>query len=90
MLKKIKGGVTAPLGFAAMGLRVGIKEGNPMKKDMAMIYSATPCVAAGTFTTNQVKAAPVKWDRDIFIVHLLYMQLYVTVVLPMPVQENRV
>ena len=65
MLKKIKGGVTAPLGFAAMGLRVGIKEGNPKKKDMAMIYSATPCVAAGTFTTNQVKAAPVKWDRDI-------------------------
>ena len=48
-----------------MGLRVGIKEGNPKKKDMAMIYSATPCVAAGTFTTNQVKAAPVKWDRDI-------------------------
>ena len=39
MLKKIKGGVTAPLGFAAMGLRVGIKEGNPKKKDMAMIYS---------------------------------------------------
>ena len=31
---------------------------------MAMIYSSTPCVAAGTFTTNQVKAAPVIWDRD--------------------------
>ena len=90
MLKKIKGGVTAPLGFAAMGLRVGIKEGNPKKKDMAMIYSATPCVAAGTFTTNQVKAAPVKWDRDIIYCSPLYMQLYVTVVLPMPVQENRV
>lgn len=64
-MKKIDGGVTAPLGFAAMGLRVGIKEGNPDKKDMAMIYSSTPCVAAGTFTTNQVKAAPVKWDQNI-------------------------
>lgn len=63
-MKKINGGVTAPLGFAAMGLRVGIKEGKADKKDMAMIYSSTPCVAAGTFTTNQVKAAPVIWDRD--------------------------
>ena len=58
-MKKIKGGVTAPKGFAAMGLKAGIKKD---KKDMAMIYSSTPCVAAGTFTTNQVKAAPVKWD----------------------------
>lgn len=57
-MKKIKGGVTTPLGFSAMGLRVGIKEGNIKKKDMAMIYSNVPCLAAGTFTTNQVKAAP--------------------------------
>ena len=34
-MKKIKGGVTTPLGFSAMGLRVGIKEGNSKKKDMA-------------------------------------------------------
>lgn len=60
-MKKIKGGVTAPKGFAAMGLKAGIKKD---KKDMAMIYSSTPCVATGTFTTNQVKAAPVIWDRD--------------------------
>ena len=60
-MKKIKGGVTAPKGFAAMGLKAGIKKD---KKDMAMIYSSIPCVAAGTFTTNQVKAAPVIWDRD--------------------------
>ena len=32
MLKKIKGGVTAPLGFAAMGLRVGIKRGKSKEK----------------------------------------------------------
>ena len=60
-MKKIKGGVTAPQGFSAMGLNAGIKKD---KKDMAMIYSVVPCTAAGTFTTNQVKAAPVKWDKN--------------------------
>lgn len=60
-MKKIDGGVTAPKGFSAMGVHAGIKKGN--KKDMALIYSSVPCVAAGTFTTNQVKAAPVKWDQ---------------------------
>ena len=64
-MNKINGGVTAAKGFSAYGLRVGIKEGNPDKKDMAMIYSKEPCVSAGTFTTNQVKAAPVKWDMNI-------------------------
>lgn len=59
-MKKIKGGVTAPKGFSAMGVHAGIKKD---KKDMAMIYSNVPCIAAGTFTTNQVKAAPVKWDQ---------------------------
>ncbi len=32
---------------------------------MALVYSQVPCVAAGTFTTNVVKAAPVKWDQQI-------------------------
>ena len=64
-MKVIDGGVTAAKGFSAYGLRVGIKEGNTEKKDMAMIYSKEPCVAAGTFTINQVKAAPVKWDSNI-------------------------
>ena len=64
-MKVIDGGVTAAKGFSAYGLRVSIKEGNTEKKDMAMIYSKEPCVAAGTFTTNQVKAAPVKWDSNI-------------------------
>jgi glutamate N-acetyltransferase/amino-acid N-acetyltransferase len=59
-MKKINGGVTAPKGFSAMGVYAGIKK---EKKDMAMIYSSVPCVSAGTFTTNQVKAAPVKWDQ---------------------------
>ena len=62
-MKIIDGGVTAAKGFLAAGLAAGIKKGN--KKDMAMIYSSTPCMAAGTFTTNLVKAAPVKWDQEI-------------------------
>ena len=36
---------------------------------MAMVYSEVPCVAAGTFTTNIVKAAPVKWDQEIVYQH---------------------
>ena len=62
-MKKIEGGVTAAQGFLAAGLSAGIKKGNT--KDMAMLYSKVPCEAAGTFTTNIVKAAPVKWDQKI-------------------------
>ncbi|UWP58363.1 bifunctional glutamate N-acetyltransferase/amino-acid acetyltransferase ArgJ [Ruminococcus gauvreauii] len=61
-MKKMEGGVTAAKGFQAAGIAAGIKKGNI--KDMAMIYSEKPCVAAGTFTTNVVKAAPVKWDQN--------------------------
>ena len=61
-MKVIEGGVTAPKGFKATGIYVGIKKD---KKDMAMVYSEVPCVAAGTFTTNVVKAAPVKWDQHV-------------------------
>lgn len=59
----IAGGVTAAKGFMANGLNAGIK--NNIKKDMALVYSEVPCKAAGTFTTNRVKAAPVKWDYKI-------------------------
>ena len=62
-ITKINGGVTAPKGFLASGLNAGIK--NQTKKDMAMIFSSTPCAAAGVFTTNLVKAAPVKWDKEL-------------------------
>ena len=62
-MKVINGGVTAAQGFQAAGIAAGIKKGNA--KDMAMIYSTVPCKAAGTFTTNVVKAAPVKWDQQI-------------------------
>ena len=61
-MKIIEGGVTAAQGFQAIGIAAGIKKG---KKDMAMLYSTVPCKAAGTFTSNVVKAAPVKWDQNI-------------------------
>ncbi len=63
MIVKTEGGVTAAKGFSAAGCAAGIKK--PGVDDMAMIVSETPCVLAGTFTTNVVKAAPVIWDRDI-------------------------
>lgn len=63
IVKEIDGGVTAAEGFQAAGIAAGIKKGG--KKDMAMIYSEKPCVCAGTFTTNVVKAAPVKWDQKV-------------------------
>ncbi|MDF2540188.1 MAG: argJ1, partial [Herbinix sp.] len=61
-MKKIEGGVSTALGFHAAGVYAGIKK---MRKDMALIYSTVPAVGAGTFTTNVVKAAPVKWDMKI-------------------------
>ena len=59
----IEGGVTAAKGFEAAAAEANIKYKN--RTDMAMIYSQVPCKAAGTFTTNVVKAAPVKWDQKI-------------------------
>ncbi len=59
----IKGGVTAANGFLASQAKAGIKYVG--RSDMALVYSVVPAVAAGTFTTNVVKAAPVK--RDIMI-----------------------
>ena len=62
-MKTIEGGVTAAKGFEAAATAAEIKYKG--RTDMALIYSQKPCVAAGTFTTNVVKAAPVKWDQEI-------------------------
>ena len=62
-MKIITGGVTAAKGFEAASVAAEIKYKN--RTDMALVYSTVPCVAAGTFTTNIVKAAPVKWDQEI-------------------------
>ena len=66
-MKIITGGVTAAKGFQAASTAAGIKYQG--RTDMAMVDSEKPCVAAGTFTTNIVKAAPVKWDQDIVYNH---------------------
>jgi glutamate N-acetyltransferase/amino-acid N-acetyltransferase len=58
--REISGGVTAPQGFVAGSIFCGIKATNEGRPDIAMIYSPQPTVAAGTFTTNRVKAAPVR------------------------------
>ncbi len=62
-MEKIKGGVTAAKGYEAAAAAAGIKYKD--RTDMAMIYSQVPCIAAGTFTTNVVKAAPVRWDQQV-------------------------
>ena len=59
----INGGVTAAKGFMASSHAAGIKyEG---RTDMAMVFSKEPCVCAGTYTSNVVKAACVKWDKEL-------------------------
>ena len=62
-IKKIEGGVTAAKGFKAACTAAGIKYKG--RDDMAMIFSGEPCECAGTFTRNKVKAACVKWDREL-------------------------
>ncbi len=58
MIKMIQGGVTAATGFTANGLHCGVRK-NPGKKDLALIYSRVPAAAAGVYTTNLVKGAPI-------------------------------
>jgi glutamate N-acetyltransferase/amino-acid N-acetyltransferase len=57
---EIAGGVTAPRGFLAGSAYCGIKATNLDRPDIALVHTANACVAAGTFTTNRVKAAPVR------------------------------
>lgn len=62
-MKKISGGITAPLGFKASGIYCGIKKAvfglSRQPKDLGLIYGEVPAVSAGVFTTNRIKAAPV-------------------------------
>ncbi len=57
---QIEGHISSPRGFRACGVQARIKND---KKDMALLVSDTPCVAAGVYTTNRVQAAPVRWCR---------------------------
>lgn len=62
-MKEINGGITAAKGFMAASAAAGIKYQG--RTDMALVYSTAPCVSAGTFTSNVVKAACVQWDMEI-------------------------
>ena len=62
-MRKIPGGVTAAKGYRAACCAAGIKYKD--RTDMAMVLSDVPCAAAGVFTSNKVKAAPVLWDREL-------------------------
>jgi glutamate N-acetyltransferase / amino-acid N-acetyltransferase len=56
--------VTAPNGFRAAGVAAGIKENG--NKDLTLVVNDGPLdVAAGVFTTNKVKAAPVLWSQQV-------------------------
>lgn len=57
-------GVTAPAGFRAAGIAAGIKKSG--KPDLALVFNEGPdYAAAGVFTRNQVKAAPVLWTSQV-------------------------
>ena len=57
-IKEISGGVCAPAGFSANGVHCGIRK-NKIKKDFALIVSSVRAAAAGVYTSNLVKGAPV-------------------------------
>ena len=61
--KVIDGSVASAEGFTASGLHCGIRK-NTSKKDLALIYSSVPCVAAGMYTNNVVKCAPIYITKD--------------------------
>lgn len=63
MIKNIDGDICTPQGFFAVGIHAGIRK-NTEKPDLAIIYSQVPAVAAGVFTLNQAKAAPVILTQD--------------------------
>ncbi|MGB5631798.1 MAG: bifunctional ornithine acetyltransferase/N-acetylglutamate synthase [Waterburya sp.] len=58
----VSGGITAPKGFIAAGIAVGLKSTGA--KDLALILSQTDAIAAGVFTTSQVRAACVDYCRQ--------------------------
>jgi len=62
-IKYINGGVTAPKGFLASGIHCGLKKSN-LNKDLALIYSEVPAAAAGMYTKNKVKGAPIYITKE--------------------------
>ncbi len=62
VFREVENSVTAPRGFRAGGVACGIKSDGGVK-DLALLISDVPCVAAGTFTTSKTYAAPVQVCR---------------------------
>ena len=58
-------GLTEPRGFFCSGVHCDIKEKKDGKLDLGVVYSKKPCSAAGVFTTNDVKAAPVLYSQEL-------------------------
>lgn len=63
-IKKIKGGVCAARGFVAGAAGCGIKAGKVTRDDVAVVFSEGAATSAATFTTNNVKAAPVRVSAE--------------------------
>ncbi len=61
-MREIRGGITAVPGFLAAGISAGIKKNGD--RDLALIYSSEPALAAGVFTSNRFAAAPVLVSRE--------------------------
>ena len=62
-IKIMTGGVTRAAGFKAGGIKAGIKASG--KKDLGLLISEKPCSAAGTFTTNAIRASSVNWCENL-------------------------
>ena len=63
-IQSIPGGVLTAKGFVGAAVGCGIKDPKNPRLDTAILRSVVPCVAAGTFTTNRVKAAPVRVSQE--------------------------
>lgn len=63
-MRKIHGGVCAAEGFVAGATGCGIKTGTVTRDDLAIVFSEAAATAAATFTTNKVKAAPVRISAE--------------------------
>ena len=57
--------LTEPFGFFCSGVHCDIKGARNGKLDLGIIYSHKPCNAAGVFTTNDIKAAPVRYSKNL-------------------------
>ena len=63
MSQAMSNAVCFPRGFKANGIHCGVRK-NRIKKDLALIYSETPCSAAAVYTLNKVKGAPIDVTKE--------------------------